>query len=252
MKQTGYKNIGETKIYFELYSESTQNKTLVLLHEGLGSVAQWKDIPLWLFENTNFNILVYDRSGYGRSSSVAHDYPKEYGRYEAKYVLHQLLLSLNIKSCSVFGHSDGGTIALLFAAYYPQIVNQVITEAAHVIIEDISREGISKVREIYTDKLQKPLTRYHGKNTNWVFYHWADTWLNTDFHDWNMIEDLQQIKCPVLAIQGDVDEYGSMEQLNLIEQHSNAHIELIKKCGHHPHFQHRDEVLGLITRFLVS
>jgi len=252
MKTEGYKTIGETQIYYEFYCDVSKDKTLVLLHEGLGSVAQWKDIPQWLFENTVYNILVYDRSGYGRSSMVSSDYPAEYGRYEAKQILYQLLLSLNITTCSLFGHSDGGTLALLFAAYYPQIVDKVITEAAHVIIEDISRKGISNIRDIYTEKLQKPLKRYHGENTDWVFYHWADTWLNPDFFDWNMLEELQQITSPVLAIQGDKDEYGSEEQLHLIAKLCGGQTSLITNCGHHPHFQQRNEVLTLILEFLKS
>ncbi len=252
MRIQDYTSIGNTKIYFDLYSEVSRKETLVLLHEGLGSVAQWKDIPEWLFKNTHFNILVYDRSGYGRSSPVDQDYPINYPKFEAQFILPQLLKVLNINSCSLFGHSDGGTIALLFAAYNPESTIKVITIAAHVIIEDMSRKGIENVRKIYTEKLQKPLTRYHGNKADWVFYHWADTWLNPDFYDWNMLEELQQIKCPVLAIQGDNDEYGSIKQLDLIAQLSKGETKLIKNSGHHPHFQYRNEVLKMIIRFLET
>lgn len=252
MKKSGYINIGSQEIYFENYQQEREEADyLVFLHEGLGSVAQWKNLPQEVFELTGLNVLVYDRSGYGNSSPVADNYPMDYLRYEAQTILPQLLEQLNIPKCHLWGHSDGGTIALLFAAYHPLKSLSVITEAAHVIIEDISRIGIKEIREQFP-KLQKPLERYHGNKAPWVFYHWADTWLDKDFHDWNMKKELEQIQCPVLAIQGENDEYGSPKQLEIIQDLSAANIHLIKDCGHVPHFQKTEEVIILLMSFLKS
>lgn len=250
MKKSGFENINGQEIYFELYQESEEAEYLVLLHEGLGSVAQWKNWSKELFELTRMNILVYDRSGYGKSSPAPEDYPDDYVRYEAKTILPQLLEQLNIKTCHLFGHSDGATMALLFAAYHPQNCLSVISEAAHVIIEDISVEGIRNIKAIYEEKIQKPLQKYHGDKTDWVFYHWANTWINPDFKFWNMNAELKQIQCPVLAIQGEDDEYGSIKQLDIIRGLCGAEIHFIPNCGHAPHFQNPEIIKELSQSFL--
>lgn len=250
MKRTGFENINGQEIYYELYQNSEEADYLVFLHEGLGSVAQWKNLPKEFSELTSMNVLVYDRSGYGKSSPVPQDYPYDYVRYEAHTILAQLLEQLKIKTCHLFGHSDGATMALLFAAYHPQICLSVISEASHVVIEDMSVEGIQKIRAVYQEKIQKPLQKYHGENTDWVFYHWADTWIDPDFKSWNMNEELSQIQCPVLAIQGEDDEYGSPEQLTIIKQLSSAEIHLLPHCGHIPHFQKPSKIKKLVIDFL--
>ena len=250
MIKTGLATINDIQIYYKYFWDKSRRKTLVMLHEGLGSVAQWKQTPDWIFDNSQYNVLVYDRTGYGKSSAAPKDYPTDYLRFEANIILPQLLSSLNLENISLLGHSDGGSVALLFAAYHPRMTEKVITEAAHVIIEDISRKGISEVKRIYPKKLKSLLAKYHGEKTDWVFYHWANTWLNPDFHDWNMFEELKTIECPILAIQGEDDEYGSIEQLNIINTVETSEILLIKKCGHHPHFQKAKITLEKILSFL--
>lgn len=250
MKRKGFENINGQEIYYELYHKSEEAEYIVFLHEGLGSVAQWKNLPKEFSELTSMNVLVYDRSGYGKSSPVPQDYPYDYVRYEANTILAQLLEQLNIKTCHLFGHSDGATMALLFAAYHPQKCLSVISEAAHVIIEDMSVEGIKNIRAIYQDKIRKPLQKYHGDKTDWVFYHWSDTWIDPDFKSWNMNEELSLIQCPVLAIQGEQDEYGSLKQLELIKDLSSAEIHHLAHCGHIPHFQKPKDLMKLVLKFL--
>lgn len=250
MVKKAFQKINSCNIYYEIYTQDFPTETLVMLHEGLGSVAQWKNLPQTIFDTTKLNILVYDRSGYGRSDAVPTNYPLDYLRYEARDVLPRLLEALNIEKCHLLGHSDGGSIALLFGAFYPERTIKIITEAAHVIIEDISRQGIRKIKENYPEKLQNALQRYHGDKSHWVFYHWADTWLNPDFFHWNILEELKHIKSPVLAVQGKQDEYGSPEQLSLIEKYSSALILLLDNCGHVPHFQQKEFILNKITKYL--
>lgn len=249
MKQKGYIKKDEQNWYFEFYKSSQTAPTLILLHEGLGSVAQWKDWPLQLMADLNMNILLYDRSGYGKSSLVPSNYPIDYPKHEAKHVLPYIMDHLNISKAHLFGHSDGASIALFAAAYYPDRVLSVISIAAHVIIEKISREGIKKTKEIYQIKLKELLEKYHAEKTDWVFYHWADTWLQPHFRNWNMLEELKKIKSPVLAIQGDQDNYGSLEQLKLIEQYSSASISVLKDCGHQPHKEKPQELKSQIKQF---
>ena len=250
MIKTGLATIRNIQIYYKYFWDKSRSKTLVMLHEGLGSIGQWKQIPDWIFDHSQYNVLVYDRTGYGQSSAAPKDYPADYLRFEADIILRQLLALLNIESISLLGHSDGGSVALLFAAYHPKLTDKVITEAAHVIIENLSRKGIRQVKEIYATKLKPLLEKHHGEKTDWVFYHWANTWLNQDFHDWNMLKELENIKCPILAIQGEDDEYGSIEQLNIINTVETSEILLIKNCGHHPHFQKAEITLEKILSFL--
>lgn len=253
MKKKGFVQLAQQEIYYELYQHEAENvQSIVLLHEGLGSVELWKSFPQEIFEKSGLNVLVYDRSGYGQSSSAPDNYPIDYLRFEAEVVLPQLLSQISISKCHLLGHSDGGTIALLFASKYPDQVLSVISEAAHVVIEEISRKGISAIREQYRIKYQKALQKYHGKKADWVFYHWADTWLNEAFYDWNMIAELKQIRCPVLAFQGVDDEYGSKLQLELIQEWSGAQVHLLDDCGHVPHFQKKGEVIVLVLGFLSS
>lgn len=252
MKETGFVKRGGESWYYEYYKHHNQAADLVLLHEGLGSVAQWKNWPAQLYEKLQMNILVYERSGYGKSSSVPQDYPFDYLRYEAKEVFPKILDHLHIQQAHLLGHSDGASIALLAAAYHQDSVLSVISVAAHVIIEDISIKGIKNTRKVYEEKLKRPLSKYHGDKTDWVFYHWANTWIKPEFFNWNMIAELQQIKCPVLAIQGKDDEYGSFEQLKIIQRNSHAQLLFLDNCGHHPHFELAELVLEETYHFFVT
>jgi len=251
MKETGFVTEGAARWYYEYYRHNNQTDDIVLLHEGLGSVAQWKNWPALLYEKLQMNILVYDRSGYGKSTSAPQDYPFDYLRYEAQEIFPKILNHLNIKKVHLFGHSDGGTIALLAAAFYPEKILSVVSEAAHVIIEEISVNGIKNTRKVYEEKLKLPLSRYHGEKTDWVFYHWADTWIQPEFSVWKMIKELQKIQCPVLAIQGKNDEYGSFEQLKIIEENCHARILFLDDCDHHPHFEKADIILNETYNFLI-
>lgn len=238
------------KWYFEYYKNPEYQENMILLHEGLGSVAQWKDFPQLLQQTLKMNILVYDRSGYGRSSVVYSNYPYDYLRHEARMVLPKIMQYCSISEAHLLGHSDGASIALLAAAYMKEKVLSVISIAAHVIIEKISVIGIRNAKETYTKKLRRPLRKYHGDKTDWVFYHWASTWLDPQFFDWNMIEELKQIQVPVLAVQGELDEYGSSHQLEIIAENCQAQTLLLADCGHHPHQEKTDILLAQAHDFL--
>lgn len=228
---------------------------LVLLHEGLGSIRQWKDFPASLSEKTELAVLLYDRYGYGDSDTLTEKRNTDYINLEASLYLPELLKKLNIRNNIIlFGHSDGATIALYFASLFPEITLGIISESAHTFIEDVSINGVKSAREsfIFGDSLRQKLEKYHRENTVPMFFGWADLWSNPAAKKWNMLKELKNIKSPVLVIQGDTDEYGSRKQVDEIKKRVGADCEILylKDCGHIPHFQAKDLVLQKSTDFI--
>ena len=190
--------------------------TLVLLHEGLGSVAMWRDFPGRLAHATGCSAVVYSRHGYGKSDPLRGDRAVRYMHDEALNALPALLDNLGIERPILVGHSDGGSIALIHAGAGKRAVTGVVTLAAHVLVEDISVASIAAAKTAYeaTD-LRAKLARYHA-DVDSAFRGWNRIWLHPDFRAWNIEEYLPRIACPVLAIQGEDDEYGTMEQMRRI------------------------------------
>ena len=227
--------------------------TLIFLHDSLGCIELWRDFPMKLGEATNCNVLVYDRQGYGQSSSfTSHERTTDYLEKEA-YVLIELVKQFGIKQAILFGHSDGGSIALLAAAKYPFSILGVITEGAHIFVEDITLAGIQSAVEAYrTTNLKERLQKYHGDKTDAIFWAWAKTWLSNEFKSWNIESFLPRITCPILVIQGEQDEYGSLEQVQgIIQQVSGQASQLvIPGIGHTPHKEAQDAVLAHSASFV--
>ncbi len=229
---------------------------LVFLHDGLGSIGQWKDFPETLSEETDLPALIYERHGHGGSEPLQHPREKNYLHHEALLVLPEVLDQLDIRDPIVpVGHSDGGSIALLFASHYPDRVKGLVTEAAHVFVEDISLQGIEQtVREFEKGKLEHLLEAYHDTNTRKVFYGWADVWLSESFKRWNIEASLANVQCPVLTIQGENDEYGTTAQVRAIEEKVSGPVEsfLIPGCSHTPHHEQPEQVMERMTTFISS
>jgi pimeloyl-ACP methyl ester carboxylesterase len=232
----------------------TNGTTLVFLHEGLGSVGQWRDFPSLLSERTGLPAVVYDRWGYGNSDAFTLPRPKSYLHDEALAGLPAILEEFGIGRVILVGHSDGGSIALIFASNRPERVRAVITEAAHVFVERVTLEGIRDAVKVYASTdLGKRLARYHGDKTDLVFHGWADTWLSAEFRDWNIEEVLPGVSCPVLVIQGIDDRYGTPAQVIAIErQVSGPARPLLVRCGHIPHAEAQAEVLEGMARFILE
>jgi pimeloyl-ACP methyl ester carboxylesterase len=254
----GKTEINGKKINYFICNEEylTEEKpVLVFLHEGLGSIRQWKDFPASLSEKTELAVLLYDRYGYGDSDSLTEKRNTDYIKTEASLYLPELLKNLNIKNNIIlFGHSDGATIALYFASIFPQITLGIISESAHTFIEDVSINGVSAARDsfIFGDFLRQKLEKYHRDNAVPMFFGWADLWSNPAAKKWSMLKELKNVKSPVLVIQGDTDEYGSKMQVDEIKKRVNADCEILylKDCGHIPHFQAKDPVLQKSTDFI--
>ena len=220
---------------------------MVFLHEGLGSVAMWKDFPDALCQHLNMRGLVYSRPGYGASTPRAMDerWGVDFLHKQATGILPALLQALKIDRPWLFGHSDGGSIALLFAAHFPDALAGAIVLAPHIFVEDISVDSIRVAREAYLQQgLREKLARYHD-DVDSAFFGWNDIWLSTVFRSWDITLELAAICCPLFAIQGKQDEYGTMRQIHGIRsQCPQARILEVDDCGHSPH---RDQPARLIS-----
>lgn len=230
------------------------SSTVVFLHEGLGSIGQWRDFPAQLCALTGLPGLVYERWGFGGSEPLTGPRPKDYLHREAEDSLPDVLAACGISEPPIlFGHSDGGSIALLFAAAYPDRVRAVVSEAAHVFVEEIALAGIRAAGITYErGDLRKGLQRYHGANTDAMFRGWHDTWLRPDYRDWNIERELRQIVCPTLIVQGADDEYATRAQVDAIAAGISGSTEILwlPGCAHAPHHQARETVLATTLRFV--
>ena len=227
---------------------------LVFLHEGLGSIGQWGAFPAQLCARTGLPGLVYERWGYGRSDPLTGPRPDDYLHREAQDSLPEVLAACGITDPPIlFGHSDGGSIALLFAATWPERTRAVVSEAAHVFVEEVCLAGIRVARDVYErGSLRDGLRRHHGDNTDSMFRGWCDTWLRPDYRDWNMAAELRRITCPALIIQGEDDEYGTYAQVETIAAGVSGPAEILwlPGCAHVPHQQAREAVLATAARFI--
>jgi pimeloyl-ACP methyl ester carboxylesterase len=241
---------------------------IVFLHEGLGSVAMWRDFPAQLCAATGREGIVYSRRGYGQSDAVpdvrgAGRLKPDYMHYEACEVLPELLRQLGIERPVLLGHSDGGTIALLHAARFD--VASCIVMAPHLFVEDISISAITQARAAFeSGDLRSRLAKFHA-DVDCAFWQWNDIWLSQEFRSFNIEEECQRITCPLLAIQGHDDPYGTMAQIDALNRKythslsqiatkftSNNHSLLLKieHCGHSSHRDQANTVITSISRFL--
>lgn len=226
--------------YEWLFAARRESPLLVFLHEGLGSLAMWRDYPRALCAAGGYRGLVYSRYGYGRSTPRPRDehWTPDYLRDQARQALPALLTAVGAASERpwLFGHSDGATIALMYAATYPDRLSGAIVLAPHVFLEAVARVGIAATRERYESAgFKERLARYH-LDPDSPFWGWHDAWMDSAFTTWTMEPMLASIRCPLLAIQGYDDEYGSMAQLDAIARAVPTTERLqLARCGHVPY-----------------
>lgn len=230
--------------------------TLVFLHEGLGSVALWRDWPARLCERLGHAGLVYSRQGYGQSAPRqdvrgSGRLQPDYMHHEALQVLPALLTQQGIVAPVLIGHSDGGTIALLHAAHCA--VAACIVMAPHVIVEDVSVTAITAAREAFEHgPLRARLAPFHA-DVDGAFWQWNDVWLSPAFRSYDIRQDIASIRAPLLAIQGEDDPYGTLAQIDDIAA-AVPHTRLVKlpQCGHSPHRDQPEAVAQAIEAFVLS
>ncbi len=224
---------------------------IVLLHEGLGSVSMWRDFPQQVADASGAEAIAYSRPGYGRSDPIAGRRSVRYMHEEALETLPALLDALAIDRPILLGHSDGGSIALIHAGGSGRAVRGVIALAPHVKVEPISVASIAQAKLAFqTTDLRERLARHHA-DVDSAFWAWNDIWLDPDFLHWNIEEYLPRIRCPILAIQGEQDEYGTMDQIERIGRQAEA-VELVKlaHCRHSPHRDQPAAVLAAVRSFM--
>jgi len=231
---------------------------LVFLHEGLGSISLWKDFPARVAAATGCPATVYSRYGHGASDPLTEPRPVHFMHDEALKSLPDLLAQLHIDKPILIGHSDGGSIALIFAgsnqAGTHGRVRGLILLAPHVFVEDLSIASIAQAKVNFeTTNLPEKLARHH-RDAARTFWGWNDIWLHPDFRAWNIEEYLPRIRCPILAIQGLDDEYGTMAQVQAIKAQSGGPVEILalEKCGHSAHRDQPDTVLRAIAKFVTT
>jgi pimeloyl-ACP methyl ester carboxylesterase len=232
--------------------------TLVLLHEGLGSISMWRDFPQALATRTGCAVVAYSRHGHGGSAPLAGPRAVGYMHDEALVALPELLTGLGIERPVLIGHSDGASIAAIFAGapgIEPRLKPRgLVLMAPHVFVEDLTVASIAAVKRAYeTTDLPRRLGRHHA-DADRTFYGWNDIWLHPEFRAWNIEEYLPGILCPVLLIQGEEDEYGTPAQLAAIRRGvTGAPVEevLLPACGHSPHRDQPAATLDAIAGFLA-
>jgi pimeloyl-ACP methyl ester carboxylesterase len=225
---------------------------IILLHDSLGSVEQWRDFPEALAAATARDVMAYDRLGFGRSTRRAERPSVDFILEEAATFFPAVRRALGVTRFVLFGHSVGGAMALVIAASHSGC-EAVITEAAQAFVEARTLEGIGAAKAQFGDPGQfEKIARWHGEKARWVLDAWTEVWLSAEFRSWNLDGHLAHVTCPVLAIHGDSDEYGSVEFARRIASNVTGPSELaiLRHCGHVPHRERREEVLRLTASFL--
>lgn len=245
--------------YKWINTRHTDAPIALFLHEGLGSIAMWRDWPQQLCNRLGMRGLVYSRPGYGQSTPRPHDvrWPVDFMAHQARDVLPALLDALEIEATErqrmwLIGHSDGGSIALLYASAFPNALRGAVVVAPHVFVEDISVRSIARAKIAYekTDLRQK-LSRYHA-DVDSAFYGWNDIWLDAQFRAWNIVARLAAIDRPVLAVQAEDDHYGTMAQIETIAQTvRGAQTHRLPHGGHSPHREAAEALNDVIAQFIA-
>jgi len=246
-------DLGAVELHYQLIEGDSRKPLLVFLHEGLGCIGMWKEFPKRLCAATGCPGLVYDRQGYGLSSPQPAQRTIHYLHQSALSELPALVERLAPgRQHIVVGHSDGGSIALIYAAARPEGLRAVVSAAAHVFVEDVTIEGIRAVLAAHgSGKMLRALARYHGEKAETVFSSWADTWLAPWFRQWNIEYLLPAIACPVLAMQGSDDHYGSGAQLDaIVRAVPDSRQLLLPDCGHSPHLEQTEATLQAMAAFI--
>jgi pimeloyl-ACP methyl ester carboxylesterase len=224
----------------------------VFLHEGLGSLAMWRDFPAKVAAATGCRTLVYSRYGYGESDVLTEAFGVRYMHDEALVALPELLDKLGIDKPVLVGHSDGGSIALIHAGGAGRNVAGLILMAPHVFVEDISIASIAQAKVTFeTTDLAQKLGKYHRDPVK-TFRGWNDIWLHPDFRAWNIEEVLPHVTCPVFAIQGEDDEYGTPAQVEAIRRQAKGEVEvlMLADCRHSPHKDQPQATLEAMAGFI--
>lgn len=251
--EKGYLTAGGKSLEYAIWGPPpSEAPTLVLLHEGLGCTALWRDFPAQLARDTGFGVFAFSRAGYGHSDPAALPRPLDYMTREAVDVLPEVLDAIGLRRGVLVGHSDGATIAAIYAGSVPDMrVRGVVTMAPHFFTEEMGLAEIAKAKSAFeTGDLGARMAKYHADPAH-TFRGWNDCWLHPDFKAWNVSEVIDYIRVPVLAIQGRQDQYGTLAQIEELDTRCYAPVDklVLDDCRHVPFLDQPEKVLAEISEF---
>ncbi|MEZ4813749.1 MAG: alpha/beta hydrolase [Bdellovibrionota bacterium] len=249
--------LSNAKLYVKCWKpkHNTNLTPIILFHDSLGSVELWRGFPERLCRTLKRPVIAYDRWGYGKSSPRESTLELTFIQDEVTTHLSELIEKLKLHRFALYGHSVGGAMAIVGAALKSELCDFVISESAQSFVEERTLQGIKKARASFrSPDLFSRLSKYHGDKAAWVLKAWTETWLAEEFRDWSLRSYLPQVKCPVLAIHGDNDEFGSVNFPKLICELAGAssRMLLLEDCGHVPHNECESQVFEEISRFVES
>ena len=253
LSPSGFLTIGAADLEYRMIGPLPADApTIVMLHEGLGSAALWGDFPEQLQAATGAGVLVYSRAGYGASSPVQLPRPLDYMHVEALEVLPKLLDEIGFRRGLLLGHSDGASIATIYAgAHQDHRVQGLALIAPHFIVEDVSVASIAEIKTAYeTGGLKAKLARWHNDVDN-AFHGWNDAWLDPNFRAWDISDYLSYIRVPIAVLQGADDQYGTIRQVEIAQEECYCPVEvtIFNKAGHSPHREAPEATLNAISEF---
>jgi pimeloyl-ACP methyl ester carboxylesterase len=256
LSPSGFLRIGSSDLEYGMIGPSPeQAPTIVMLHEGLGSVGLWGDFPDKLQAATGAGVFAYSRAGYGASTPAALPRPLDYMHIEALDVLPKLLDAIGFRRGLLVGHSDGASIASIYAgAHQDHRVQGLALIAPHFIVEDVSVKSIAEIKQAYeTTNLKEKLSRWH-KDVDNAFYGWNGAWLDPKFRAWDISEYLAYIRVPIAILQGADDEYGTMRQIEIAQEECYCPVDVtvIPGAGHSPHREAPVAALETIAEFVKA
>lgn len=254
LPSTGFLHIGNSDLEYRMIGpQPSDAPTIVMLHEGLGSAALWGDFPDRLQAATGMGVFVYSRAGYGASSPVALPRPLDYMSREALDVLPALLNAIGFQHGVLLGHSDGASIAAIYAGgTNDHRLRGVVLIAPHFVVEDVSVASIAGIKQTYeTTDLRSKLARWHRDVDN-AFYGWNDAWLDPDFRRWDISEYLAYVRVPVAILQGEDDQYGTTRQIEIANEECYCPVDVtvIPGAGHSPQREAAELTLVTISEFV--
>lgn len=252
-----YVDVPNGKVFVRQWTPESPTSTtpIILLHDSLGCVALWRDFPETLAHRLRRPVIAYDRLGFGQSTPRDELPSLHFIREEAEVYFPALRRALGVTDFALFGHSVGGAMALLIAASSGKHCEAVVTEAAQPYVEPLTLSSIRVGKEQFRQPEQLTrLSKYHGAKAQWVVNAWTDVWLAPAFASWSLEADLDKVSGPVLALHGELDEYGSVEFPQRIVSgiKGRAEMMILKGCGHVPHREQQNEVLQCVAQFMAD
>lgn len=255
LADSGFLSIGDQRLEYRMIGPRPgEAPTLVLLHEGLGCVGMWGDFPDKLQAATGLGVFVYSREGYGQSSPASPPRPLNFMHTEAQDTLPKILETIGFQHGLLVGHSDGASIAAIYGgSHQDHRVSGIVLIAPHFIVEDVTSTAIAEMRKAYdTTDLRARLARYHA-DVDATVHGWSDVWLKGDFRKWDLTEFLAYIRVPVLIVQGEGDQYGTVRQIEIAQEECYCPVEvaLLPGAKHVPQREAPEATMTAMTEFIA-